>query len=169
MAHTDVLTGLANNRAFYEQVDHEAERSRRYRHPLTIAYFDLDNFKTVNDQHGHDTGDAVLRMVGQVLKERVRKTDIVARLGGDEFADLFPETDYEEARSLTQNIRPHLLDAMKQNKWPVTFSIGTLVFSKPLDSTREMIKAADNLMYRVKKGGKNNILIDKYDSIGAGM
>ncbi len=163
LAHTDLLTGLANNRAFYEQVDLESERSRRYRHPLTIAYFDLDNFKTVNDQHGHDTGDIVLRTVGQVLRDHVRKTDVVARLGGDEFAGLFPETDYEAARSLIQKILPNLQDAMNQNDWPVTFSIGALVFSKPLDSARAMIKAADELMYRVKKGGKNHILIHKYD------
>ncbi len=163
LAHTDVLTGLANNRAFYEQVDRESERSRRYRHPMSIAYFDLDNFKTVNDQHGHDTGDAVLRTVAQVLREHVRKTDVVARLGGDEFAGLFPETDYEAARALIQKIHPHLLHAMNRHQWPVTFSIGTLVFAHPLESNREMIKAADDLMYQVKKSGKNNLLVRQYD------
>lgn len=106
---------------------------------------------------------------GKVLKEHVRKTDVVARLGGDEFAGLFPETDFEAAQSMIHKILPNLLDAMKENEWPVTFSIGTLVFSKPLDSAREMIKAADDLMYRVKKGDKNNTLIHRYDAIEAAI
>lgn len=157
-ADTDYLTGLNNSRSFYEHVELESVRSGRYRHPFTIAYIDVDNFKHVNDTMGHDSGDEVLRTVAQTIKDHVRLSDITGRLGGDEFAILFTETAYEAAESIIQNIVPVLSDGMKRTKHPVTFSIGAVSFNRPMDTVREMIKKVDDVMFEVKKSGKNNVI-----------
>src|SRR5881409_3465678 len=93
MATRDPLTRVLNGRAFTERVTHELERSRRYKRPLSLLYLDLDNFKVLNDSRGHQTGDAVLRLVADAMRQAVRLADVVGRLGGDEFAVLMPETD----------------------------------------------------------------------------
>jgi GGDEF domain-containing protein len=98
LARTDSLTGAVNSRLFYELAQMEINRSKRYEHSFTIAYIDLDNFKTINDQFGHLTGDQVLRTVVCYTKAQLRRTDVLARLGGDEFALLLPETSQESAR-----------------------------------------------------------------------
>ncbi|MCW9023640.1 MAG: GGDEF domain-containing protein [Gammaproteobacteria bacterium] len=157
LADTDHLTGLANRRYFYEQLEHECTLIRRYPKPFTIAYIDLDNFKYVNDTFGHDTGDELLLAVSENLKNNLRDTDISARLGGDEFAVLFPFLNGEDAVPLLNQLQRKLLDLMNVNKWPVTFSIGSVTFSKVMGSSRDMIKLVDDLMYDVKKSGKNNI------------
>ena len=97
LSGTDVLTGIRNARSFREVLGAEIERSKRFQRPFTVAYLDLDNFKTVNDCHGHEHGDELLRLVGNTILTGIRKTDTVARLGGDEFALLLPETEYEAA------------------------------------------------------------------------
>ncbi|MFA4915140.1 MAG: GGDEF domain-containing protein [Syntrophales bacterium] len=108
----------------------EIERSQRHKHPFTVTYFDLDNFKTVNDRFGHSMGDNVLCTVVRYAKTHLRKMDIVARLGGDEFAFLLPETDQVQARVAISKIQISLLDEMYRNDWPVTFSIGVLTCIK---------------------------------------
>ena len=92
LARTDALTGAANGRTFYETAEAEAERSRRSERPLTLAYFDLDNFKQLNDRRGHVAGDEALRSVVHTIQLHLRNADVLARLGGDEFALLLPET-----------------------------------------------------------------------------
>jgi len=158
LADTDYLTGLKNRRSFHEHVAAESIRAKRYLRPFTIAYIDLDNFKHINDSMGHDAGDDVLRTVAKKINENVRQSDVISRLGGDEFAALFPETGHEAAGSIIHNMQPLLSEAMQSNGWPITFSIGAVSFSKPLDSVREMIKAVDDVMYEVKKSGKNNVI-----------
>jgi len=162
LADTDTLTGLANLRAFYEKLAIEVERSKRYKHPLTLIYFDLDNFKAVNDTQGHDAGDEVLKSVSAVLNQNVRKIDVVARLGGDEFVALFPEADISSAEAIIQNFRPQLNSAMQEKGWPVTFSIGAVVFERPMDNIREMVNFADELMYSIKRKGKDNVVIKQW-------
>ena len=93
LARTDSLTGAVNSRVFYDSLQTEINRSQRYKNPFTIVYIDLDNFKIVNDDFGHSTGDQVLRFVVNQVRKHLRKTDVVARLGGDEFALLLPETN----------------------------------------------------------------------------
>jgi len=144
-------------RFFAELVDLEIARSRRYRHPLSIAYLDLDNFKTVNDRFGHSVGDKVLHITVQNTRHLLRKIDVVARLGGDEFAILLPETDQPAARAAVTKIRTHLLTEMRKNDWPVTFSIGVLTCLEMPRNTDELIKQADNLMYSVKNSGKDSV------------
>jgi len=157
-ADTDYLTGLKNSRSFYEHVATESLRCKRYRRPFTIAYIDLDNFKSVNDSMGHDSGDDVLRTVAKKIKLSVRQSDVISRQGGDEFAALFPETGYEAAGSIIRNLLPLLSEAMEDNKWPITFSVGAVSFPTPLDTVREMIKTVDDVMYEVKRSGKNNVI-----------
>lgn len=157
LARQDFLTGIANTQAFFDVVSREIERCRRYRHPLTLAYIDCDNFKVVNDTFGHQGGDEVLRAVAMTLRNHIRLNDIVARIGGDEFAVFLPETGAEPAERAFRKIRDMLLDAMRTHNWPITFSIGIATFITPPESCEVMLKEADALMYSVKKGGKDTI------------
>ncbi len=162
LAQTDYLTGAMNSRAFFELIKTEINRVQRYEHPFTIAYIDIDNFKTVNDQIGHTAGDQVLRAVVNQARAHMRKTDVVARLGGDEFALLLPETDLESAQVVLSKIRGGMLAGMQQSDWPVTFSIGVLTCIGEPPSPDELFKLVDELMYSVKRGSKNAI---KYSTL----
>jgi diguanylate cyclase (GGDEF)-like protein len=157
LARTDFLTGVLNTRFFHELAQMEINRSVRYKRPFTIAFIDVDNFKTINDTFGHTTGDTVLRAIAMHIKAHLRKTDIVARVGGDEFVILLTETNAQMAPSVITNLQRALLNKMKEDGWSVTFSIGVLTLSAPQLSVDEMLGRADQLMYRVKNGGKNNI------------
>jgi diguanylate cyclase (GGDEF)-like protein len=154
---TDPLTGALNSRAFYEAAQTEIERARRYKHSLTIAYLDVDNFKIINDTSGHKEGDNLLRTMVEVMKSRVRRMDIVARLGGDEFAILMPETDQTSAMSVVQQTLKSLADETRKHNWPVTFSTGVLTIPEAFSTVNKMIEVADALMYEAKHGGKNRI------------
>lgn len=158
MADTDALTGTFNRRRFYLHVENEIQRASRYRHPFTIAYIDLDNFKDVNDNHGHPVGDDLLRTVGFAMAVYARETDIVARLGGDEFAILFIETGLPEAATTLAKIHAQLTAAMQRAGWPVTFSIGMVTYETAPADVRQVLKQADETMYVAKRGGKNRII-----------
>jgi len=157
LADTDPLTGLANRRFFQEQLEREYARINRYPEPLTIAYLDLDNFKYVNDYMGHDTGDELLIIVSQTLVSNIRNSDFAARLGGDEFAVMLPMLENESAIPFIKKLQDELLSVMQKKYWPVTFSIGVVTYNEVMESSRDMIKKVDDLMYDVKKTGKNNI------------
>jgi diguanylate cyclase (GGDEF)-like protein len=157
-AATDGLTGLANSHSFHARLDLERERSLRYRHPFTVAYLDLDHFKQVNDTWGHATGDRVLQAIAGTLAAGLRRTDMVARLGGDEFAILLAETGADEASEALQKLHARLLGAMAEHAWPVGCSIGALTCINPASiGVHELIQQADDLMYQVKRGGKNRV------------
>lgn len=156
-AQNDVLTAAFNRRFFLELLQKEWQRCRRYKHPLTLVYFDVDNFKSVNDRLGHPTGDRLLQIVVEIVKREIRTTDIVARLGGDEFAILLLETHYEAATTVLERLRRQLLAAMEGQSFPVTFSIGAITFTSLPDSVDLAIERVDRLMYEVKKNGKNGI------------
>ncbi len=157
LTKTDSLTGVANRRAFYDMAGIEIHRSRRYNHPFTIAYVDIDNFKIINYRYGHSTGDSLLNVVAQEIKSHVRDVDLVSRLGGDEFAILLPETGAEPSQLVFSRLRYELLDLMKKNDWPVTFSFGVATFLNPPESVEEIIKKASVLMYSAKNHGANTI------------
>ena len=155
LATMDSLTGVFNARAFFEMLQKEMARSRRYGRPLSLIYLDIDNFKTVNDSFGHQTGNSVLSATAAGLLQSVRRTDIVARLGGDEFSILLPETDEAAARTTVERVRENLGRETTQKGCGVTVSIGAVTY-KTLDCTAdEIIRTADDLMYLVKRGGKN--------------
>jgi diguanylate cyclase (GGDEF)-like protein len=157
LARIDYLTGAANSRYFKELLQMEIDRYQRYGHPFTLAYIDLDNFKSVNDRFGHSTGDQVLRVIANSAQKHLRKTDVIARLGGDEFALLLPETGPAFACSAIAKIQGYLLEEMQRNNWPVTFSIGVLTCESSPRTPDELVRITDELMYSVKRASKNAV------------
>ncbi len=162
LAYTDYLTGAVNSRFFFDLVQMEIGRLERYKHPFTVAYIDIDNFKAVNDQFGHTTGDQVLQAVVHQARKHLRKTDVVARLGGDEFALLLPETNQESAQIALSKIQSGILEGMHQSNWPITFSIGVLTCLNAPQTTDQIFRMADALMYSVKRDGKNAVKYSIY-------
>ncbi len=154
-ATTDFLTGLANSQAFVAIAEHELAESRCSRSPLTIVFADCDRFKAVNDTLGHLVGDEVLRIVASSIEGAVRSVDIVARMGGDEFAVLLPELPADRVREIVRRIRSEVNAAMQARGWPVTLSVGAATFDTPPDSVDELIRQADDLMYKAKRAGSN--------------
>jgi len=163
LARTDSLTTASNARFFYELVQLEIDRFQRYKHPFTVVYVDLDNFKTVNDKLGHSEGDKILYVVVTHARGQMRKIDVIARLGGDEFAFLLPETDQFAAQMVLKRIQTALLNQMHSNNWPVTFSIGVVTCLTTPKTIDELMRQADDVMYSVKNEGRNGISYSIYE------
>jgi diguanylate cyclase (GGDEF)-like protein len=155
LALTDELTGLANLRAFRDIAAHEVERCRRYHHQLSLAYVDIDDLKAVNDCHGHAQGDRALRALAAVLLANMRSVDTIARVGGDEFVVLMPETSATAAVPLARRVLAALPREVRVAEGGLTCSIGLVTFGRAPDSVRELVGAADRLMYEAKAKGKN--------------
>jgi len=157
LAMMDPLTRIANRRAFRKLATVEIDRSRRYALPFSIMVIDVDDFKLINDQFGHHTGDCLLITVVETIKHHLRAIDIVARFGGDEFVILLVNTEEAAADMVARKLQRQLSDKMKEKEWAVTFSIGMVTYHNIPDSVEEPIQAADRLMYEVKHNGKNDI------------
>jgi diguanylate cyclase (GGDEF)-like protein len=161
-SRTDYLTQLANTKSFMESLNMEAERARRYGHPFSVAYIDVDNFKLVNDKRGHQAGDELLRNVAETLRSVIRQTDMVGRMGGDEFCVLLPETDQKKAADVMRRLGEELNKLVYLGNYEISFSIGCVTFKAVPNSLDEIIQKADDLMYQVKKEGKNQIYYSLY-------
>jgi diguanylate cyclase (GGDEF)-like protein len=155
LSRTDDLTGLLNGRGFYEAAAVELARSLRYRHPLTVAYVDLDDFKVVNDRHGHTRGDAVLVAVARAMRRACRSTDLVGRLGGDEFVVLFPEMGPDAAEPALVKLRSRVGEAASGEGAAVTASVGAVSFAGAPAEVEVLVHEADRAMYAAKAGGKD--------------
>lgn len=163
LSRTDPITGAVSVRYFYELAKIELSRSNRYKRPLTMAYFDLDDLQAVNDRLGRSIGDEILYTVGTSVRRQIRDVDIFVRLGGDEFVLLMPETGEVEAQAVISRIRQRLLNEMQAGGWPVTFSIGVVTFVKIPKAVDDMVKMADDVMLPVKMGGKNGVSYTIYE------
>jgi diguanylate cyclase (GGDEF)-like protein len=156
-ARIDSTTAVANKRLFLELARLELKKAQRYRHPLTIVYIDIDDFKNINDNWGKKIGDQLLQIAAETIKQNIRETDIIGRLGGDEFAIILPGSGYEPANIVTCRVQRELLDAMQKNEWCATFSMGAVTFVNPPNSVDEMIHKVDRLVYLIKHNGKNQL------------
>ena len=159
LSRSDMLTGLLNRRAFYEMTGAELALCHRNNRSATMAFIDLDNFKQVNDTHGHSEGDALLIQVAKILKESMRASDIIARLGGDEFAIFLPETHAEQAQTVLESLARNLQKAPSFEFPKVSASIGAVAYAKAPAHVQDILKEADIQMYSVKALGKNSVNI----------
>ena len=163
LSRIDPLTELMNRRAFQEEFARELRRAQRYDFPLTLAFIDLDDFKATNDQFGHSAGDDLLCTIGGTIDRVIRETDIAARFGGDEFAILFTNTNSVGAKKALTKIHTHLQQAMEQLGWAVTLSIGAVACPPLCSATvEELFREADEIMYSVKKTGKDAMQVITY-------
>lgn len=156
----DGLTGVYNARYFFEAMGKEIQRARRYRRALSLLIIDVDNFKEVNDCYGHLAGDAVIKGVAMFLKGAARQTDVAARYGGDEFAVLMPDTDKKQAL----NLADRLLDKVRNHSFEVyadrigvTLSAGAADYNEEDTDESDLVKRADQALYRAKAEGKDRV------------
>jgi len=151
---TDELTGLANRRRLEQRLAEETTRSARTGHLFAVLMIDMDGFKNVNDNYGHQVGDEMLRMCAQVLRENVRASDFVARYGGDEFCAILSDTTLAGGRTVAQRLRR----AMSVLSDPMsTISVGVAAWS-PGSSAEDVLRQADDALYIAKKQGRNCVI-----------
>jgi len=157
LSNTDGLTGIYNHRFFHIRLEEEFSRCRRNNTPISLIIMDMDDFKTINDQYGHQEGDKVLKSIVGILKDCIRNTDILARYGGDEFVVILPDTDYNTA----MNVAMRIIEKLKTTDIPVREEFVRLSACMGLSSmeilailsTKELINKADNALYHAKKKG----------------
>ena len=160
MSLTDELTGLYNRRHFYDSIEMEMYRTKRYGHPFSIALFDLNGFKEYNDRFGHASGDSILQMFAKALKSSFRKTDILCRYGGDEFSIILPSTDDKTAKDIVERFRSKWSNICEKKAPagadPMGFSCGIVVFPHNSESADGLVFLADAAMYCAKTGAENS-------------
>jgi diguanylate cyclase (GGDEF)-like protein len=158
-AVTDELTGLYNHRRFQEAMVDEAERARRFGQPMSLVMLDIDNFKTINDNFGHQQGDRVLAEVARVLRDSSREIDAPARYGGEELAVVLPGTDLEGAFQLAERVREEIerlgVVPPEGGRISVTASFGVASLPETADEPGALLAAADSALYEAKRSGKN--------------
>ncbi|MBI3094898.1 MAG: diguanylate cyclase [Rhodocyclales bacterium] len=160
IAMTDVLTGLPNRRQGLLSLEHEWNVSLRHKTPLACMMIDADGFKAINDSYGHDAGDAVLRRLSQRLRQAVRRDDVVCRFGGDEFLIICARTPFDGAMQMAENLR-HAVNQMRVpaggGEWRGSVSIGVALRDDGMKEIEDLIKLADEGVYRAKREGRNRV------------
>lgn len=160
---TDDLTGLYNRRYFNDRIETEVQRSSRYKRSLTILMIDIDYFKNYNDINGHLMGDEILKRVGHILEDNVRKADILARYGGEEFVVILPEIDKAQALQVAEKLRS-TIEAKKfpreenQPRGKLTISLGIASLYDDSLKTKELVDFADRALYKAKAEGRNRVV-----------
>lgn len=158
IANTDALTGVANRRYMMEAIKKEMERAQQLILPLSLILLDLDRFKTINDDFGHEMGDRVLVHTAQILHQHMRKTDLVGRWGGEEFVILLPNTPASEAKNLAERLLDILSGNSLQNLRTVTASFGIASLTSE-DTADTLLSRADKAMYDCKQIGGNRVKV----------
>lgn len=159
LSQTDPLTGVANRRKFDEAIAAEYARARRYGGGFALILADIDHFKSVNDEFGHDVGDAAIRNFARIIREQIRETDLVARLGGEEFIVLMPETASEQALACAERIRKQFGgESIPPITRTVTASFG-IAMLRADDTVISVFKHADEALYEAKRAGRNRVAV----------
>ena len=162
LANTDGLTGVANRRYFLQRLEEELERGKRYHSPLVLVLIDVDHFKQVNDQHGHQAGDEVLKALSEFTTDLLRSNDLVGRLGGEEFAILMPESDQQVGAVVSERVRAEVAARDIETvagPLAITISIGVTQAIPDIDDAETMLRRADNALYRAKSAGRNRVVM----------
>ncbi len=160
-ATIDPLTGCHNRRGFDEVIGVEFARARRYGRSLALVLLDIDHFKHINDDFGHEVGDNALQRIGRAVRHTFRSTDSACRFGGEEFAMIFPETGKDEAGRLAERLRV-LIESLPPNAEvprSLTASFGVSTFPEDADDPTELIRAADRALYQAKASGRNRVVL----------
>ena len=171
MVFQDELTGMLNRRGFVDRVDqifqfirqhHDQERRHGVRIPFSVIFIDLDNFKQINDEHGHGTGDAALKHAAQVFGRTVRQGDVIARFGGEEFVVALHAVTGDDAEHVAEKIRLALESSPcvhEELVLPLTASFGVAEYRVGDDTLEQLITRADEAMYQAKQAGKNRVVV----------
>ena len=162
LANTDPLTGISNRRSILDKLEEELHRAERYTRPLSVLMVDIDHFKNVNDQYGHNAGDVVLIEFCRTIKSALRKNDSLGRIGGEEFVIILPETTLDNAiivaELLRQKIEDTLIEVQDALTLQITSSFGATVALPMNDTINEIMHRADIALYRAKDGGRNRVM-----------
>lgn len=156
ISYTDSLTGINNRTKFNDELTNWIKYTARYKTPLSLAIFDFDDFKLINDNYGHMAGDQVIIETAGIIKNAIRQTDIFARWGGDEFVLLLPNTDFPQAKELIERLRMQVASHNFEIGQPVKLSFG-LVSPGTGENEDSILRRADKLLYEAKKTGKNKV------------
>ena len=163
---TDPLTGLYNRRYFIEQIELEFKRSKRYNRDLSLLMLDIDHFKAVNDNYGHQVGDIVLRKVSSIIINQLRDSDLAFRYGGEEFMVILPETKPDDAMNVAKRMKQEIMDtehSYRNLNFKVTASIGIVSIKDMLgrfETVDDIIKKVDDNLYKAKNSGRNTIIYE---------
>ncbi|MFQ5743973.1 MAG: diguanylate cyclase [Acidobacteriota bacterium] len=163
LAITDPLTGLYNRRYFIKELEDSIRRAQRYDHLLALVFVDLDRFKTINDNYGHQTGDRALQSVAEAMRESMRETDVVARIGGEEFAALLMEADRDRALQVAERFQRrvrHLgFRAEGGEVVPINLSAGIALFPEHAGDAAALLHQADGALYMAKRRGRSQLVV----------
>jgi diguanylate cyclase (GGDEF)-like protein len=170
----DQLTGVANRFYFHQRFENEIRRTENYRLALALLMFDIDEFKKINDTHGHQAGDVVIKKIAELAKKNTRSSDLVGRYGGDEFMVLITSTTGEQTKSLAEHLREKISTTdivIPGSEVPVriTISGGLAMFPTHGLSTTELFRAADDALYEAKHQGRNRVLIASSVGLDSGI
>ncbi len=155
---TDELTGATNRRYFMQLGEEEINRSHRYARPMSLLMLDLDHFKEINDQYGHSSGDEVLQRFSQLCRSTLRKPDIFGRLGGEEFAIIIPEESLDGAVQTAERLRTRVEETFASTDYRLTVSIGVTELADHDAHVGDLLRRADNMMYKAKHRGRNRVI-----------
>jgi two-component system cell cycle response regulator len=164
LAVTDELTSLYNRRYFDRHLSLMLDKAREQERDMAVMLIDMDFFKAVNDSHGHDAGDIVLKEFSARLRRNIRGVDLACRYGGEEFVVLMPDTDYRQAQGVAERVRQavaeraFVIDAAKS--LPITVSVGVALNEGEMDTPEHLVKRADVALYRAKREGRNRVVFD---------
>jgi diguanylate cyclase (GGDEF)-like protein len=161
LATTDPLTGASNRRHFIEQAAEELDRSRRYGFRIAMLMLDIDHFKTINDNHGHNVGDEVLKSIVACCHRELRSSDLFGRFGGEEFAAVLVETNREAAENTCRRLLraiAGLAIGTPRGEVAVTVSIGLTLLAADDRSLDPLLKRADDALYEAKRSGRNRVV-----------
>ncbi len=158
MAFVDELTGLYNRRRMLERLEEEYKRARRYKYPISCLFVDLDEFKRINDDFGHQAGDVVLREVSNLIRGCIRAYDVACRYGGEELVVLLPQTDAEQALVAAERIRTIIAGMTSAlGDRPITVSVGVATYPGAANGPDALLASADAAMYAAKAAGRNRV------------